>query len=78
MSNKENLNSAIKALAKNLNVPEQEVKAAIESGQINRLLGKMDKSKANQLNSIINDSEASKKIIESPQAQAIMKKLFGE
>ena len=76
--NNNNLNpAAIKKLSESLGCSEDEVKAAVQSGQINRLLDKMNQAQAGQISKIMSDPEAAKKIIESPQAQALIKKLFG-
>ena len=76
--NTNNLNpAAIKKLSESLGCSEDEVKAAVQSGQIDRLLGKMNQAQAGQINKILADPQAAKKLIESPQAQALMKKLFG-
>ena len=77
MNNNNMAPAAIKKLAEHLGCSEEEVKAAVQSGEINRLLSRMDQNQAGQINRILADPESAKKIIESPQAQALIKKFFG-
>ena len=72
MQNEEALNSA----AKQLNTDPSKLKEALESGNFQKAVGKMSKIQQEQLNRALTDKEYAQKILSSPQAQALMKKLM--
>ncbi len=77
MANNEQINSLINQLAQRLNADKSQVESAVQKGNIDKLLRNMDSSKAQKISEILNDPEQSQKILSSPQAQAIIKKLMG-
>ena len=49
-----------------------------KNGDIQKLLSNMDGKQAEKVKNILNDREKAEKLLSSPQAQALIKKLTGE
>lgn len=78
MNNNEKPSPAvISKLAQGLGCSEAEVMQAINGNSPQQLLSKLDPTKAQQANNLMSDPEKLKKLMESPQAQALLKKLSG-
>lgn len=77
MANNEQMDSLIKMLSVRLNAEENQVKEALEKGNLSKVLKNMDKKQADKISSILSDPEQSRKVLESPQAKALIKKLMG-
>lgn len=77
MANNEQMNSLIEMLSQRLNSNPQQVKEALEKGKLDKVLMNMDSQQAQKISSILSDPEQSKKILSTPQAQALIKKLMG-
>ncbi len=79
MSNQNNnvdnfLNSVSKHLGKN---PE-ELKSAAQNGNLNNLLGNLNPNDSQKIQKVLSDKDAANKLLSSPQAQKLIKKLLGE
>lgn len=68
----------LKVVSKKLNVSPQELKKQLESGKFDAALNNMSKSDAAKFNQIVKNPKMIEKIISTPQAQALYKKLSGE
>ncbi len=77
MSDNQNVNPAIKKLSEILGCSEEEIKSAVRSGKPEGILKSMDRNRAQQVDKIMSDPDKCKRIMESPQAQQLIKKLFG-
>ena len=77
MANNEQINSLIEQLSQRLNADSSDVKAALQKGNLDKVLVNMDAKQAQKIGQILNDPEQSKKILSTPQAQALIKKLMG-
>lgn len=77
MANNEQINSMIEQLSQRLNADSEEVRAALEKGNLDKVLQNMDQKQAQKIEQILSDPEESKKVLSSPQAQALIKKLMG-
>ncbi len=75
MNNQEQINRIINNLTQKLNSSERNQKP--DENQVNDLLKGLNQSQRNKVESILNDPKATEKILNSPQAQALMKK-FGD
>ncbi len=73
-----NLEKLIANLSKQLGVSENQIKNAAKSGDVNNMLKNADSKQKDKINSILNDPEKTKEILNSPQAQALMKLLGGD
>ena len=69
-----NLNS----LSKKLGQSPQTITENAKNGDILKLLSNMDGKQAEKVKNILNDREKAEKLLSSPQAQALIKKLTGE
>lgn len=77
-NNKNNMNEILGELSGKLNISPDQVKNAAKGGDIKNLLKNADSAQAKQIESILSDPEKTKKLLESPQAQALLKLFGGE
>lgn len=77
MANNEQMNSMIEMLSQRLNAEPTQVKDALEKGKLDKVLMNMDSKQAQKISAILSDPEQSKKVLSTPQAQALIKKLMG-
>lgn len=77
MANQEEINRLIDNLSKRLGKEPQQIKNAAQNGNMQSILQGMNSTQAARLEKILSDPEASKKILDTPQAQALIKKLLG-
>ena len=77
MANNEQMNSMIEMLSQRLNADKAQVKDALEKGKLDKVLMNMDQKQAQKVSAILSDPEQSKKVLSTPQAQALIKKLMG-
>jgi hypothetical protein len=75
--NEKEMNKMINNLSQKLGVSEDELKNATKSGKIDKLLKNNNNINSEKLQSILNDPEKTKQILNSPQAQALIKLLSG-
>jgi hypothetical protein len=77
MANNEQMNAMIEMLSQRLNAEPEQVKDALEKGKLDKVLMNMDQKQASKISAILSDPEQSKKVLSTPQAQALIKKLMG-
>lgn len=77
MANNEQINKVIEQLSQRLNSTPSEVESALKKGNLQQVLEKMDSKQAQKVQDILSDPKQSEKILSSPQAQALIKKLMG-
>lgn len=75
--NSEHLNSLINAAAKSAGADADVMKSAVESGDLNGLLGAIRPEDSEKVQKILSDKGAVKNLLSTPEAQEIMKKLMG-
>ena len=73
-----NINKLISSLSKQLGVSENQIKDAAQNGNVNDILKNADSNQTDKIKSVINDPEMTKEILNSPQAQALIKLLGGD
>lgn len=78
MADNNNVNKLLNDLSKQLGVSEEQIKSSAKSGNVKDILKNTDSSQVQQIESILNDPEKTKKILNSPQAQALIKLLGNE
>ncbi len=71
----DNENKLYEQLSQQLGLSPRQIKASAQRGDMDSLTQKLDKDKAAQLNQILSDPAKTKAVLESPQAQALMKLL---
>ena len=70
----------IAKILQNANIPKgnkEQLESAAKSGSLAQFLGKLSPSQGAMLQHFLNDKEAAEKLLSSPQAQALIKKLNG-
>lgn len=72
------LETMLQILAQRLGTSPEALKESAQNGQLSSLLNRMDQSDVQNLQRVLNDQAAAKKILESPQAQALWKQLNQE
>lgn len=78
MMNSMNSEDLLKTLSQKLNVNQNELKSAAQSGNVNDVLKNLDSNTAGTIQKVLNDKEATAKLLASPEAQVLMNKLMGK
>lgn len=73
----ENLQNLINTASQRLGTTPDNLKQASQQGNVQNLLNQLDSEQAKKVQQVLNDKEASQKLLNSPQAQALLKKLMG-
>lgn len=68
----------INTAAQRLGTTPEQLKSAGDKGDIGKLLSNLTPEQASSLNKILGDKEAANKLLSTPQAQALLKKLSGK
>lgn len=68
----------LKVAGKKLNIPPDELKKQLEAGKFDAAINSMSKSDAAKFNQVVKNPKMIEKMISTPQAQALYKKLTGE
>lgn len=71
----EQLDNLLNKASKHLNASPEELKKAAQSGNMQKLISNMSPSQAAQLEKILSDENAAKKLLSTPQAQALLRGL---
>lgn len=67
----------INEILKNTGSDNQTFKQSLKGGDVNEILGSLAPEDANKLKNLLSDREATKALLNSPQAKALLKALFG-
>lgn len=71
----EQLDRLVNTASKHLNTSPEELKNAAQNGNMQKLFSQMSPSQAQQLQKILSDENAAKKLLSTPQAQALLRGL---
>lgn len=63
--------------SKKLGVSEAQLRGELENGTFDRLLGTLPKSEQQKLTAALSNPATAQAVLSSPQAKALMQKLFG-
>ena len=74
--NSNNLENLIKKASQSMGINPENLKNN-ETTNINNVLGKLPQNQANKVKEILSDKEATKKLLSTPKAQELLKKLLG-
>ncbi len=77
MANNEQINSLINQLSEHLGADSSQVRDALQRGNLDKVLQNMDTSQAQKISAILSDPQQAQKVLSTPQAQALIKKLMG-
>lgn len=79
MTDKEKqIQDILNSLSKRLGENPDTLKRNAQNGDISKILNQMDSKQAQKVQNILNDKEQTEKILKTPQAQALLKKLMGD
>ncbi len=67
------LDNLVNTASKQLNTSPEELKNAAQNGNMQKLFSQMSPSQAQQLQKILSDENAAKKLLSTPQAQALLR-----
>lgn len=74
-SSDDRLDNLVNTASKHLNTSPEELRNAAQSGNMQKLFSQMSPSQAQQLQKILSDENAAKKLLSTPQAQALLRGL---
>lgn len=74
----ENINELIYQLSQKIGTSPEQLSSAADRGELGSILSSSQNPQARQAADILSDPEQTKKLLESPQAQALMKMLGGK
>lgn len=72
------IENILNSLAQKLGENPKEIKKNAQKGEVGSLLNKMDSKQASKVQEILNDKEKTEQLLNTPQAQALIKKLMGD
>lgn len=72
------IENILNSLAQKLGENSNEIKKNAQKGEVGSLLNKMDSKQASKVQEILNDKEKTERLLNTPQAQALIKKLMGD
>lgn len=70
-----NIEKMIELVSKKLGIPQEKLKASLEKGNIDDMLSDMRGEDAEKLKSVMNSASSKEKLLNSPEALQIMKKM---
>ncbi len=73
-----NINKMLNELSGKLGISEQQIENAAKNGDIKNMLKNADEKQTKQIEEILSDPKKAQKLLESPQAQALLKLFGGE
>lgn len=76
--NNNNMDNLLKLLSSRMGVSPDKLQQSAQNNNLADLLKSMDKTQAEKLQQILNDKDKTNKLLNSPQAQALIKKLSGD
>lgn len=78
MSDNKKVNKLLGEVSKKYGISKEQLESAAQSGNIENLLKNTNPDQSKQIESVLSDPEKAKKLLKSPQAQALVKLLGGE
>ena len=78
MYDNKKVNKLLGEVSKKYGISKEQLESAAQSGNIENLLKNTNPNQSKQIESVLSDPEKAKKLLLSPQAQALMKLLGGE
>lgn len=69
------MNKLIEQLSKRLHTTPEQLQKSADNGQIDQILNQADSDSAARVRAVLSDPEKTKALLNSPQAQALMKRL---
>ena len=76
MPNPQELNALLNTAAQRLGANPEQLKSSAQNGDLSKMLGKLSANDAQKLQQVLRDPEAANRLLNTPQAQALMKKFL--
>ena len=76
-TNGKNIDALLSIVGKKLNMPPEQLKKQLESGQFDAAIKGMNPEEAAKFRQVMNNPQLAEKIMSAPQAQALYQKLSG-
>lgn len=77
-NNGRGIDNLLNSLSAKLGKSPEEMKKAAQSGSIENLLGSLNRNDAQKIQNVLADKNVANKLLSSPQAQSLIKKLLGD
>lgn len=77
MPNQKELNAMLDALSKKMGTTPQDLKQSAQNGQLDRIIRSLNPNDSQKLQEVLQNPEAANQLLNSPQAQQLIKKLMG-
>lgn len=77
MPNQKELNAMLDALYKKMGTTPQDLKQSAQNGQLDRIIRSLNPNDSQKLQEVLQNPEAANQLLNSPQAQQLIKKLMG-
>ena len=78
LPNNNELQSLLAMMAQRLGASPEDLKKGAQSGDLSKVLGKINPNDAAKIQQILNDKDAANKLLSSPQAQQLIQRLNGQ
>ena len=78
MPNNEELQKLLNVAAQRLGTQPEQLKQQAEHGTLQKMLNNLNANDAAKLQQVLSDKEAANKLLNSPQAQVLLKKFLGK
>ena len=75
---KDKMNGLLQAVSKKIGIPPEQLKNELESCKFDKALSSMNKNDAEKFKTVLGNPQLLEKMMSSPQAKALYKKLSGE
>lgn len=76
--NSQNIENLLNTVSSRLGKTPDELQKATQSGDISNILNNLNAKDAEKIQNVLSDKEAANKILSSPQAQSLIKKMMGD
>lgn len=76
--NNKQVETLLNKVSSHLGKTPEELKQAAINGNVNNILGNLDKNESEKIQKILTDKNLSSKLLSTPQAQKLIKDLLGD
>ena len=71
--NHEQLEAMLRSAAQRMGTTPEALQRAAQNGDLSSMLGRLDQNQAAAMENVLSDPEAAKKLLSTPQAQALLR-----
>lgn len=77
MADNQQMNMLINQLSQKLGASSGDIENAVRNGELNKVIDKLPQGQKSKVEAILSDPQKAQQVFNSPQAQALLKKLMG-